>query len=280
MRYITLRNGVKIPQLGYGTNKVTDPQEGKKVFLDAIKAGYRHFDTAQVYKNEEIVGQAIKESGIPREEFFITTKIRFRNHNDPIPRLEQSFKNLQTDYIDLVLIHWPYGNYYNAYKVLEDYYKQGRIKAIGVSNFNPDRYMDLIHNVEIEPMVNQIEVNVYAQRLEEMPWYKKYNAIIEAYAPLGHGVSPDLFNEEILINIGKKYGKTPAQVALRYLLDRDIIIIPKSANPERIRENFNLFDFQLTTEEMKEIEKLDKRFPTVGRPADPLIVEKMYGKDE
>ena len=280
MEYIVLSNGVKMPKLGYGTNKVSDPIEGKQIFLNAIKTGYRLFDTAQVYGNEQIVGEAIKESGIPREEFFITTKIRFRNHENPIPRLEESFKNLQTDYLDLVLIHWPYGDYHNAYRVLEDYYQKGKIRAIGVSNFEPARYIDLVQSVEIPPMVNQIEVNVYAQRNDEMKWYEKYNAVIEAYCPLGHGVTPELMEEEILVRIGKKYNKTSAQVALRWLLERGIIAIPKSANEKRMRDNFELFDFSLTKEEMEEIKTLDKKYPVVGRPDDPLIVEKMYAKNE
>ena len=165
-------------------------------------------------------------------------------------------------------------------KILEDYYKAGRIKAIGVSNFEPSRYIDLYQNVEIKPMVNQIEVNVYAQRNEEMPWYDKYNAVIEAYCPLGHGTTPELLVDPVLTEIGKKYNKTPAQIALRYLLERNIIIIPKSSNEKRMKENFDVFDFSLTKEEMEEITKLDKKYPKVGRPEDPIIVEKMYAKNE
>ena len=280
MEYITLSNGVKMPKLGYGTYKVKDPIEGKTTILKAIEIGYRLFDTAQVYANEEVLGAAIKESGLPREEFFITTKIRFRNHEDPIPRLEESFKNLQTDYIDLVLIHWPFGNYYKAYRVLEEYYRQGRIRAIGVCNFEPARYIDLMQNAEIKPMINQIEVNVYAQRSNEMKWYEKYNAVIEAYAPLGHGSTPELVNEEILVKIGKNHGKTGAQIAIKWLLQRNLITIPKSANEQRMRDNFEMFDFTLTEEEMEEIKKLDKNYPVLGRPDDPIIMERIYSKIE
>ena len=280
MKYLALRNGIKIPQLGFGTNKTNDTGDCLEVIKIALKVGYRLIDTAQVYGNEEIVGQAIKESGISREELFIVTKLRFRNHSDPIPRLEESFKKLGVDYIDLVLIHWPYGDYLHAYKVLEDYYKQGRIKAVGVSNFEPSRLIDLIHNVEIPPMVNQIEANVYAQRWEEMKWYDKYDCKIMAYAPLGHGVLPELLQDEVLIKIGEKHRKTPAQIALKYLLQRDMIIIPKSSNPGRMKENFELYDFELDDDDMEKIIALDRKHPVLGRPEDPLIVEKMYAKNE
>lgn len=280
MKYVILRNGIKIPQIGFGTNKTNDTGECVNVIKTALSVGYRLLDTAQVYGNEEMVGQAIKESGIPREEIFIVTKLRFRNHSDPIPRLEESFKKLGVDYIDLVLIHWPYGDYLHAYKVLEKYYKEGRIKAIGVSNFEPGRLIDLIQNCEIPPMVNQIEANVYAQRWEEKKYYDKYGVAIMAYAPLGHGVVPELLQEQTLIEIGNKYHKTPAQIALKFLLNRDMIIIPKSSNSLRIRENFELFDFELTDDEMNQIIALDKKYPVLGRPEDAVIVEKMYAKNE
>ena len=280
MEYITLRNGVKLPKVGFGTYKVADPIEGKIAILNAIEAGYRLFDTAQVYHNEEVVGEALKESGLPRKDFFITTKIRFRDNHDPVPGLEESFKKLQTDYIDLVLIHWPYGDYLHAYKVLEDYYKQGKIKAIGVSNFDPGRLIDLVNQVEIPPMVNQIEANVYAQRHEEMKWYEKYGVIIQAHSPLGHGKTPQIFQEQILIDIGKKYNKSSAQVALRYLLDRGIAVVPKASNKAHMLDNFDILDFSLSKEDMEEIKKLDKMDPVIGRPEDPLSVEKMWSKDE
>ena len=280
MKYLNLRNGVKIPQLGFGTYKANDKGEGVEVIKTALKVGYRLIDTAQVYANEEMVGQAIKESGVPREELFIVTKLRFRDHDNPIPKLEESFKKLGVDYIDLVLIHWPYGNYYHAYKVLEDYYKQGRIKAIGVSNFEPSRLIDLVNNCEIPPMVNQIEANIYAQRWEEQKWYNKYGCAIMAYAPLGHGVLPEIQEEPKMIEIAKKHCKTPAQIAIKFVLQRNMIAIPKSSNAGRIAQNFDLFDFELSEEEFNEIVKLDKRYPIIGRPEDPLIVEKMYAKNE
>ena len=280
MKYLVLRNGVKIPQLGFGTHKTNDKGEGVEVIKTALKVGYRLLDTAQVYGTEDMVGQAIKEVDVPREDIFITTKLRFRNHSDPIPRLEESFKQLGVDYIDLVLIHWPYGDYLHAYKVLEDYYKQGRIKAIGVSNFEPGRLIDLIQNCEIPPMVNQIEANVYAQRWDEKKWYDKYGCVIMAYAPLGHGVLPEILNEPVLVEIAKKYNKKPAQIALKFVINRNMIPIPKSSNAERIKENFDLFDFELDEDDMNKIKTLDKKYQIIGRPEDPLIVEKMYAKNE
>lgn len=276
MKYIELSNGLKMPLIGFGTLKVCD----KEALLHAIKTGYRLIDTAQVYANEQVVGEAIKESGVPREEFFIVTKLRFRNHSDPRPIIEESFKKLGVDVIDLFLIHWPYGDYYHAYKVLEEYYKEGRIKAIGVSNFEPGRLIDLWQNAEIKPLVNQVEVNVYAQRLIEKQYYDKYGVATMAYSPLGHGVTPDLINEPILLEIAKKHNKTGAQIALKYLVQRGIIIIPKSSNAERIEENFNLFDFELSEEEMNKIKLIDLAKPIIGRPEDGAIAEKMYSKNE
>ena len=276
MKYITLYNGVKMPAVGFGTYKVID----KEALLHALKAGYRLIDTAQVYYNEETVGQAIKESGIPREELFIVTKVRFKSYSDPRPIIEESFKKLGVDVIDLFLLHWPYGDYYHAYRILEEYYKEGRIRAIGVSNFDPARLIDLWHNAEIKPMVNQIEANIYAQRFDEQNYHKKYQVATMAYAPLGHGVTPQLVQEPILLEIGEKYGKSGAQIALKYLLQRGFIIIPKSSHAERIDENIDLFDFELDEEDIAKIKTLDTRRPVLGRPEDGAIAEKMYAKNE
>ena len=276
MEYVILSNGVKMPRIGYGTYKVPD----KETILEAIKVGYRLIDTAQVYQTEINVGNAIKESGIPREEFFIVTKLRFRNHEDPIPLLEESFKKLQTNYIDLVLIHWPDGNYYHAYKVLEKYYKEGRIKAIGVSNFDPGRLIDLWQNAEIKPMVDQIEANVYAQRFKEFDCFEKYNVRTMAYAPLGHGSMPEILEEPLIKSLAEKYHKSPAQICLKYLYQRGFVIIPKSSNPKRIKENFEIFDFILSDEDMEEIKKIDKKSPCLGKAESMEIAEKMYAKIE
>ena len=276
MDYVKLYNGVTMPLLGFGTYKVTS----KESLLCAIKAGYRLIDTAQVYANEEVVGEAIKESGVPREEFFIVTKLRFRNHNDPEPIIEESFKKLGVDVIDLFLIHWPYGDYYHAYKVLEKYYMQGRIRAIGVSNFEPARLIDLWHNSQIKPMVNQVEVNVYSQRLVEKQYHDKYQVVTMAYAPLGHGTTPQLVQEKILNDIGNKHHKSGAQIAIKYLEQRGIVVIPKSSHEERIKENIDIFDFELSEEEMEQIKSMDLAKPIIGRPEDGQIAEKMYAKNE
>ncbi len=280
MKYIILPNGVKMPLLGFGTYKVTDQTEGEQSLLHAIKTGYRLIDTAQVYNNEKLVGDVIKKCGVPREELFITTKLHFKTFDNPVPRLEQSFKDLGVDYIDLVLLHWPYGNYLHAWEILEDYYKQGRIKAIGISNFDPGRMIDFLQNVEIKPHINQIEVNIYSQRKEELEWYKKYDIPVEAYSPLGHGSLPQLLEEETLKSIAKAHNKTPAQIAIRFILQKGIVVIPKSSHSERIEQNFNVFDFSLTDEEMKEIEKLDKKSPIVGHSEDPNTVEKLYSRND
>ena len=269
-----------MPLVGFGTYKVTDKTEGKASLLYAIKVGYRLIDTAQVYENEKLVGEAIRESGIPREEFFITTKLHFKAFDNPIPKLEQSFKDLGVDYIDLVLLHWPYSNYFHAWKVLEDYYKQGKIKAIGVSNFDPGRLIDFLNNVEIKPFINQIEVNIYSQRKEELDWYKKYDIPVEAYSPLGHGSLPELVEESILKKIAKAHNKTAAQVALRFIVQKGIPIIPKSSHSERIEQNFDILDFSLTEEEIKDIEKLDRKQPVVGHSEDPNTVEKLYARND
>lgn len=280
MKYIVLSNNVKVPLVGFGTYKVNDPVEGKRAILNAVKAGYRLFDTAQQYGNEKLVGEALSECGVPREELFITTKLHFKSFENPVPRLEQSFKDLRTDYLDLVIIHWPFGNYYKAWRMLEDYYKQGKIRAIGVSNFEPGRLIDLIQNVEIKPMINQIEINAYCQRKEDIEWYKQYNVPLQAYSPLGHGSHPEMQQEEIIVKIAKAHNKTPAQILIRYIVEQGIAVIPKSSNENRIKENFDILDFSLSEEEMKEIEKLDKKTPIVGRSEDPILVSRLYAKND
>ena len=280
MKYQTLYNGVKIPMIGVGTYRINDDGRGIDLIKYAIQSGYRLIDTAQVYFNEGLVGQAIKESGIPREEIFITTKIHFKTNSDPIPRLEESFKKLGTDYIDLVLIHWPFGDYYNAWRVLEHYYEIGKIKAIGVSNFDVPRIIDLVHFAKIPPMVNQIEVNVYAQRPEELEWFKKYNIVVQAHSPLGHGKLPNLVNEEILTRIGKKYNKTGAQISLKFLTQLGIVVLPKTSHEYRMDENKDIFDFELSEEDINEIRKLNTNDPLLGRPNDPKTIIKLLEKDD
>ena len=275
MQTITLYNGVKMPIIGYGTYQVKDPIECENSVLQALKCGYRHIDTAQAYGNEEYIGNAIKKSGINREEIFITTKIWFSNFEEDKAYncVIESLKKLQTNYVDLLLIHWPYGNYYSAYRAMEKLYKEGKARAIGVSNFNPDRFIDLIKFNEIAPMVNQIETNLYCQRPTERFYMDKYNIAHESYTPLGRGKQNEFFNEPLVVELSKKYGKTPAQILLRHLTQKNIIVIPKSSNVQRIKENFDIFNFTLTDDEMNLLNALNKNEPIGGKPENPERTE-------
>lgn len=258
MFYKTLNNKVKMPQLGFGVYQ-TPVDETKRAVLDAIEVGYRSFDTAQAYGNEAGVGEAIQESGLPREEFFITTKIWISNagYEKAKASIEESLQKLQTDYIDLLLIHQPFGDYYGTYRAMEEAYKAGKLRAIGVSNFSPDRFIDLQHFVEIKPAVNQIETHIFQQQKVAKTYFDKYNCQIESWGPFAEGRN-DFFNTPTLKEIGEKYGKSVAQVALRFLLQSDVVVIPKSVRKERMQENFNIFDFELTAEEMAAIQDLDQ----------------------
>lgn len=275
MEYGILNNGIKIPLVGYGTYQVTDLEECERCVLDALSVGYRLIDTAQQYKNEEAVGSAIKKSGIPREEIFITTKINFKNYETEKceASIEESLRKLQVDYIDLVLLHWPFNNVYAAYRVLEKYYEMGKIKAIGISNFNPDRMVDLILYNKIKPQVNQIETHLYCQRKEHAEWMKKYDVFHQAYSPLGQQRIKEMFSNEIVSNIAIKYNKTPAQIALKFLVSKGICIIPKTTHIERMKENIDLFDFELTEEEISLLETLDTGVALIGYPENPIRVE-------
>lgn len=269
MDKLVLSNGVEIPQLGFGTFKITDLEECERCVLDALKAGYRLIDTAQAYFNEEAVGAAIIKSGIPREEIFVTTKLSFRNFEDPEKAMEESFMKLQLDYIDLVLIHWPYGNYYNGWRCLEKYYKAGKIRAIGVSNFDPGRYIDLVNFNTVVPHVNQIEANVLCQRHSDNEWMKQYECVIEAYAPLGQGKRDEVLNNETIVRIAKKHNKTSAQVAIKFLLQLGYVVIPKSSHTERIKENADVYDFVLDEQDMADLKAIDQNKPIGGRAEDP-----------
>ncbi|SEH71838.1 Aldo/keto reductase [Ruminococcus flavefaciens] len=279
MIYKVLNNGVKMPMLGYGTFQVTDAAECKNSVLEAIRAGYRLIDTAQAYGNEEAVGAGIKaaldEGLCERSELFITTKVWFRSFEteDCRKSLDESMKKLGVEYIDMVLLHWPFGNVYAAWRVLEEYYKAGKIKAIGVSNMEADRFIDLINFNEIKPALNQIETHLYCQRLEEKEWLEKYGIAHQAYAPLGQGRANEMFSEPAVKELAEKYGKTPAQVLLRFLVQSDVAVIPKSVHTERIRENIDIFDFELTGVEMLSLQALDKAAPMIGNPEVPEKVE-------
>lgn len=273
MKYATLSNGVQMPMLGYGVYQVT-PQECERCVLDALAVGYRSLDTAQSYFNEEQVGSAIRKSGVPRQEIFLTTKVWVEHYGYEAARASvlASMDKLQTDYLDLVLLHQPFGDYYGAYRALEDLYDAGKLRAIGVSNFYPDRLVDLASFARIAPMVNQVEIHPYHQQTEALSWMEKYHAQPEAWAPFGEGRG-GLFQDPTLAAIGRKYGKTVAQVVLRWHLQRGVVVIPKSTHKERMQENLNVFDFALTDEEMAVVAGLDKKQSAFFSHQDPNMVE-------
>lgn len=258
MEYVTLNNGVKMPMLGYGVYQV-DPAEAERCVLDAISVGYRSIDTAQAYANEEGVGNTIAKCGVPREELFITTKVWISNagYEKAKASIEESLAKLQTSYIDLLLIHQPFGDYYGTYRAMEEAYKEGKVRAIGVSNFYPDRFLDLHHFAEIKPAVNQVETHVFQQQKLAKEYLKKNGAQIESWGPFAEGKN-DYFNNPVLKEIGAAHGKTTAQTALRFLIQSDVVVIPKSTHKERMEENFNVFDFELTPEEMSRIEEIGR----------------------
>ena len=275
MKTIKLNNGIEMPMLGFGTFQITDPNQCEESVIAAIKAGYRLIDTAEAYGNERYVGNAIKNCGVDRNELFITTKLNFNHFETEAARetLNKSLENLQTDYIDLVLLHWGFGNRYAAWRVLEEFYEQGKIRAIGVSNFEPDMLIDLINFNKVKPAVNQIETHLYCQRKTVHEWETKYRIAHQAYAPLGQGRANEMFNEKVVVRIAEKYGKTPAQVLLRYQIENGVIVIPKSIHENRIKENIDIFDFSLTNEEIVELAALDKNEPMIGKPEQPDFTE-------
>ena len=257
MEYTTLRNGVRMPMLGYGTFQIP-AEDTKRCVLEALSVGYRSIDTAQGYFNEEGVGAAITECGIPREDLFLTDKVWISNGGYEKARvsIDASLQKLRTDYIDLLLIHQPFNDYYGTWRAMEEAYKAGKIRAIGVSNFMPDRFVDLCGFVDIAPMVNQLEVHVFQQQRAIRPYLEKHGSQLMAWSPLAQGKN-DLFTHPILTEIGARYGKTAAQVDLRFLIQSGVVVIPKSTRRERMEENFVLFDFHLTNGEMEQLQGLD-----------------------
>lgn len=257
MEFVTLANGVKMPRLGYGVFQVA-AEETERCVLDAIDAGYRLIDTAQAYANEEGVGQAIAKCGVPREELFITTKIWISNNGYEKAKasIEESLRKLQTDYIDLMLIHQPFGDVYGTWRAMEEAYAQGKLRAIGVSNFYPDRFIDLCGFVKVKPMVNQVETHVYHQQQKAHAYMAKYGIQHEAWGPFAEGKN-GLFSDPVLADVAAKHGKTIAQVALRYLIQSDVVVIPKSTRKERMAENIDVFDFTLDAADMSAIAALD-----------------------
>lgn len=273
MDYVTLANGVKMPQLGFGVYQVSK-DECERCVSDALKVGYRHIDTAQSYFNEEEVGNALASSSIPRKDIFLTTKVWIEHYGyeNTKKSVVESMRKLKTDYLDLVLLHQPFSDVYGSWRALEDLYDEGKIRAIGISNFYPDRMIDICSFSRIRPMVNQVETHPFNQQIEAAEWMKKYGVQIEAWAPFGEGRG-GLFTNETIAKIAKKYNKTVAQVILRWELQRGIVVIPKSTHIERMEENFNVFDFALSDEDMKTMATLDKKQSSFFSHTDPNMVE-------
>ena len=272
MEYLTLHNGVQMPLVGFGTFMLGG-DTCKNAVAAAIESGYRMIDTAEAYGNEKEVGEGIRQSGIDRKELFLVTKVNFKSYENAEQTVMQSLANLQTDSIDLLLLHWPFANYYAAWRVLEKLYAEGKVRAIGVSNFEPDRLLDLIAYNKVVPTVNQIETNLYCQRSAERGWMDKKQVTHMAYAPLGQGNRNEMFSEPSVLALAEKYGKTPAQILLRFLTQKGIVVIPRSTRPAHIRENFALFDFTLTADEMAQLSALDRKEPLIGKPETPELVE-------
>ena len=269
MEYKVLSNGIKMPMVGFGVFQVDDQKVCEQAVLNAIEVGYRSIDTAATYLNEEAVGKAVRASGVKREELFITTKLWVQDHGyDNTKRaFEKSLKKLGLDYLDMYLIHKPYGDYYGSWRAMEDLYKEGLIKAIGVTSFPSERLLDLFLHNEIKPMVNQIETNVWFQRKEEEEFLKKEGIAHEAWAPFAEG-NNDVFNAPVLKKIAEKYGKSTGQIMLRWLIQRDVIVIPKSVKKERMMKNIDVFDFELAAEDMERIAAMDTGKSTIHDPQD------------
>lgn len=273
MEFTTLSNGVQMPILGYGVYQVTK-EECERCVLDALKAGYRSIDTAQSYFNEEEVGNAIQKSDVLREEIFLTTKVWVEHYGYDACKASvlDSLRKLKTDYLDLCLLHQPFSDYYGAWQALEDLYEEGKIRAIGISNFYPDRMVDIASFARIRPMVNQVETHPLNQQLVAKEYMDKYGVQIEAWAPFGEGRG-GLFQNEILTKLGTKYGKSTAQIMLRWNIQRGVVVIPKSTHYERMVENRNIFDFTLTEDDMAAIAALDKKESSFFSHSDPAMVE-------
>lgn len=274
MQYVTLNNGVKMPILGFGVYQIPDPEECERSVKDAIATGYRLIDTAASYRNEEAVGKAIKASGVPREELFVTTKVWIQSdgYTGTKKAFEDSLKKLQLDYLDLYLMHQPLGDVYGTWRAMEELYTAGKIRSIGVSNFHPDRLMDLIVHNTIIPAVNQIETHPFHQQNETQVFLTENKVQIESWGPFAEGKN-DLFSNEILRSIGSRYHKSVAQTVLRWLIQRGVVAIPKSVRRERMEENFNIFDFVLRMEDMEAIKALDLKTSSFFDHRDPAMVK-------
>lgn len=276
MQKVTLNNGVEMPILGFGVYQVPDAEECERSVSQAIEAGYRLIDTAAIYQNEEAVGNAVKKSGVPRGEIFVTTKlwVSDASYENAKRAFEKSLRKLQLDYLDLYLIHQPFGDVYGAWRAMEELYREDVVKAIGISNFPPDRVMDFIVHNEVFPAVNQIETHPFHQQNETQKFLHENNVQIESWGPFAEGKN-DIFQNETLRSIGDKYGKSTAQVILRWLVQRDVVVIPKSVRKERIAENFNIFDFELTAGDMDTIRTLDTKETLFFDHRDPEMVKSL-----
>ena len=277
MNTVKLNNGVIMPQIGYGVYQVS-PAECERCVSDALRVGYRMIDTAQAYHNEEGVGAAVKNSGIARAELFLVSKIWISNYGYEKAKrsIDESLRKLGTDYIDLMLLHQPFCDRYGAYRAMEEAYKEGKLRSIGVSNFCPDHFIDLASNVEIVPAVNQVETHVFDQQIAAQKYMQEFGIHIMAWAPLAEGRN-GFFSNPVLETIGRKYGKSVAQVALRWLLQRGVIIIPKSTHIERMQQNIDIFDFELSAEDMAEIAVLDTATSLFFDHHDPEVVKMFMG---
>lgn len=273
MEYVTLNNGIKMPILGYGVYQVSN-EECEKCVLDAISAGYRSIDTAQAYANEEAVGNAVKKCGVPRDQLFLTTKVWITNggYEKAKASLQESLKKLQSDYIDLVLIHQPFNDYYGTYRAMEEAYKEGWIRAVGVSNFYPDRLVDLCSFVDVKPAINQVETHVFQQQAKAHEYMTKYGVQHESWGPFAEG-RKDFFTNPVLEEIGKKYKRSIAQIALRFLIQSNVVVIPKSVHKERMIQNLDVFDFTIDFADMEIIRGLDEGESLFFSHYDPAVVE-------
>lgn len=272
MLYQEIAQGVSMPLLGFGTFLNTG-NDCERSVADAICAGYRLIDTAEAYGNEQQVGNGIKASGVDRQALCLVTKVNFKSYAHARATVENSLRLLDTDYLDLVLLHWPFADYYTAWRELEKLHTEGKIRAIGVSNFEPDRLIDLIAYNCVKPAVNQIETHLYCQRQSKHAWEKKYGVAHMAYAPLGQGRANEMFAEPMVQALAEKYGKTPAQILLRRTIQDGVTVIPKSIHAARIAENIDVFDFELNADEMSSLRSLDKAAPMIGKPETPELVE-------
>lgn len=274
MQTIKLNNGVEIPILGFGVFQIADPAECERSVVDAIEVGYTHIDTAASYMNEEAVGKGIKRSGVAREKLFVTTKlwIQSNGYENTLKAFDRSLKRLQMDYVDLYLIHQPFGDVYGEWRAMEELYGQGKIKAIGVSNFQPDRIMDLMIHNKITPAVNQIEVNPFQQQIDNQTFLQDNSVMVEAWAPFAEGRN-NIFQNELLLSIAAKYNKSVAQVILRWLVQRGIIALAKSTRKERMIENINVLDFELNVDDLAAITTLDTKTSSFFDHRDPKMVK-------